>query len=297
MTHTILHGARNFAISPPKITSSPRRLDGVQQTFQSDRLDAFAQARQFPGFPLMEIEECETSEEIPGLAYEHRLRGTGLLRAGHKLESSEIKQPEEGWDEGPETWLTTKPEAFVVGSAHPDHPNLYLTAIESKERVTSKVSRIQCAWKGIVLDSEGQIKPERWKGTVNGQTVTTSAGVTLGSTGVPATEIFTDEDGVFNGWNDSRKAKFDTSQLNLIVTKLSLIPPPTERLGLQMTPGHIPVSVYSIFDEAWYSSLGFVYNYPAGWKLAGVQFDQVFDKACFLYTLTYAYQPEVEPIL
>lgn len=291
--NVILYGERNFPVTLPKVTSSPRKLDSVQQTFQSDRADAFTRARAFPGFPLIEIEECETIEEIPGMAYEHRLRGSGLLNPGHKLESSEIKQPEEGWDEGPETWLTTRPQDFVVGAAHPEHPNLYLTAIESKERVTSKVSRLQCAWKGIVLDAEGQIKPERWKGTVNGQTVTTSAGVILSTPG-----LFLDENGAFNGWYDSRKAKFDTSQLILTVTRLSTTPPPTQKLGMQLTPGHIPVTVYSIFDDpSWFSSAGFVYNYPAGWRLAGVQFDQVLTKACFLYTLTYAYAPKSEPIL
>lgn len=295
MTTTILHGAKNFPITLPKVVSSPRKLDTVQQAFQSDVRDAFTRARAFPGFPLIEIEECETIEEIPGLAYEHRLRGSGLLNPGHKLESSEIKQPEEGWDEGPETWLTTKPEAFVVGSAHPNHPNLYLTAIESKERVTSKVSRIQCAWKGIVLDADGQIKPERWKGTVNGQTINTSGTVFFGHS---TPEIFVDENGVYNGWTDGRKAKFDVSQLNLIVTRLSTTPPPTERLGMQLTPGHIPVEVYSVFDEAaWTGGAGLTWNYPAGWRLAGVQFDQVLTKPCFLYTLTFAYAAKAEPIL
>lgn len=294
----ISHGTRlPFMVQAEDLQKKPRGLDSTTQVWLTDREDSFDGGGYAPGRPLMRIKEVQTLQQAPSL-YQHRLVADGLASARDKIEPAEFSQPEEGWDEHSPTIYTLTPENYTVGTAHPDHPNLYITALTKTQLEGGKVWRIVPSYKGIILDGDGNPKPEKWKGTVNGQNITTSSTVTLGSTGVPATEIFTDEDGVFNGWNDPRKAKFDTSQLNLIVTKLSLTPPPTERLGLQLTPGQIPVTVYSLFDESsWYSSLGFTYNYPAGWKLAGVQFDQVLDKSCFLYTLTFAYQPAVEPIL
>ncbi len=290
---TKLYGERVFAITPPKPQYSPNKLDSLSQSWQTDREDTFGNGGPMPGYPFMDIDECETLIEIPGHAYEHRLRGTGLLKPGHKLESSSIKQPEEGWDEIPEVWLTTDPSAFVVGTAHPKHPNVYLVSIEDREQVTSRVTRMSCNYKGIVLDSEGNIKPGKLKITVNGQSVNTSSAIFLGHY---TPEVFTDESGAWNGWTDSRKTSFDTSKTNLIWTALSTTPPPTERVGLQKDPPRVPITPYSIFDEDLWISSAFTWNYPAGWKLASVQADQCLDKSVWLYTLTFEYNPKTEPV-
>jgi hypothetical protein len=293
MPATQVKGHLNFALGLPKMQYNPRKLDSISQAFQSDREDAYHRSRIFPGYPLMEIEEVETLIEIPGQAYEHRLRAKGFLKPESKCESTEKKQPAEGWDEVPETWLTHDPDSFIIGSAHPDHPNVYLEAKENVEKVTDKISRIQCAYKGIILDASGNIKAAKWKGTVNGESISTNGVVNLSNP-----TLFVDENGTFDGYAAAVKARFDTSRIVLIETRLSLTPPPTNRVGRQKTPGHIPVSVFSIWDDPYWVSSAFTYNYPGkAWKLASVQFDQVLDKPCFLYTLSYEYQPEKVPTL
>lgn len=287
-------GHLNFALGLPKMQYNPRKLDSISQAFQSDREDAYHRSRIFPGYPLMEIEEVETIIEIPGQCYEHRLRAKGFLKPESKCESTEAKQPAEGWDEVPETWLTHDPDSFIIGSAHPDHPNVYLEAKETVEKVTDKIYRVQCAYKGIILDGSGNIKPENWKATVNGETITTTGSIALADT-----SLFKDEAGNFDGSGIAMPTRFDVSRVVLTCTKLMNTAPPTNRVGLQATPGRIPVPVYSIYDATlWLSAEKITRNYPgAAWKLASAQCAQVLDKQAFLVTLTYEYQPKYIPTL
>ena len=288
-----LYGLRTFQLDGKERTASPRKLDTLTLKWQTDSEDSFANGGSMPGYPLMEIEECVTKEEIPGMAYEHTLRGKGLLQPGHKLESNGIKQPQEGWDEGPQVWLTTSPEAFQIGLVHPSIPTLWCVGMDDKDQVTSKVWRVTPSYKGIILDDSGDPKPATWKVTVNGQNISTSSGVILG----PATpEIFFDEDGVWNGWATSQKASFDVSKVNLIKTVLSTTPPPTERTGLSLTPEYIP-EIYNIFDDPSWVASGFTWNYPAGWKCAGIQSDRILNKELYLSTITYEYNPAYVPTL
>ena len=141
--------------------------------------------------------------------------------------------------------------------------------------------------------ANGDPKPATWKVTVNGQNISTTGGVTLGSV---TPEIFTDEAGVWNGWGTSRKGSFDISKVNLVKTMLSTIAPRTDRVGLTLTPEYIP-SIFNIFDDTRWFAAGFTYNYPAGWKLAGVQSERVLDKELYLYTYTYEYNPVFIPTL
>jgi hypothetical protein len=288
-----IQGLKTFELTGRKVTSAPRKLDTLSVSYQTDREDTFARGGPLPGYPFIDIVECETLIEIPGQAYQHNLRGEGLLRPGHKLESNGLRQPEEGWDEGPQTWLTTKPEDFAIGNVHPDISTLWCVGLDDKEQVTDRIWRITPNYRGIILDANGDPKPATWKITVNGETMNTTGTVVLG-TATP--EVFTDEDGNWNGWASARKASFDVSKVNLVKTVLSTTAPPTDRVGLSLTPEYIP-AIYNIFDSpAWFAS-GFTYNYPSGWKLASVQSSRVLDKDLYLYTLTYEYNPIAIPTL
>ena len=288
-----IFGLKTFEITGRKITSSPRKLDTASVSWQTDREDAFARGGPLPGYPFMSIVECETLVEIPGHAYQHNLRGEGLLRPGHRLESSSLKQPEEGWDEGPQTWLTTDPSAFAIGNVHPDIATLWCVGIDSKDQITDRVWRVSPSYRGIIPDASGNPKPGKWKGTVNGETTATSSTISLG---VAATWV-RDENGVFNGWEDQRKAELDSSTVSVIHTLLSFTKPPTDKVGLSYTPARVPL-MFNIYDQAgWYSSAGFTWNWPPGWKLSGVQWDQILDKDIYLYTLTHTYVPKFKPNL
>ena len=290
-----IHGDSNFQMDGVDRQSSPRKLDAITVRWQTDREDTFDRGGCIPGYPLMEIEECATKEDIPDVSYTHTLRGRGLLRAGSKLESSSIRQPEEGWDEGPQTWLTSNPDAFQIGLVHPDVSTMWCVGIDDKEQVTSKVWRVTPNYKGIILDAIGDPKPATWKVTVNGENIGTSAGVVLG-TYTP--EIFFDEAGVWNGWAlPARKASFDVSKINLVKTMVSTTPPPTDRVGLSLTPEYVPAMYHIFDDDRWQQLTNFTFNYPQGFKLAGVQSERILDKELYLYTLTYEYNPVFTPTL
>ncbi len=294
MEAIIIHGPAVSALDGQDRTAAPRKLDTITLPYITDREDTFDHGGPIPGYAFVEIEEVTTRVLAPGQRYLHTLRGKGLLRPGHKLESSSLKQPEEGWDEGPQTWLTTNPGAFSIGSVHPSEPNLWCVGIEDKEQITDKVWRITPTYKGIILTG-GQPKPATWKITVNGETITTSGNVTLGSV---TPQIFTDEDGVWNGWATGRKARFDFSKINLVKTCLSTVAPRTDRVGLSLTPdiGTMP-AMFNIFDDSRWFATGFTYNYPAGWRLASVQSAQLLDKSLYLYTYTFEYNSLFIPTL
>ena len=290
----IEHGNRShLLLAGREIAKRQRGLDTLRQSIRTDREDSFSEGGVVPGFPHMRLKEVVSRQDGPG--WIHEMNAEGLRRGPHKLESSSLAQPEEGWDEGPQTWLTIRPDDFAIGAVHPDHPNIWCVGKPTIEDINGHVWRVSCDYKGIILDGDSNPKPGKLKVTVNGQAVNTSGNVTLGHY---TPEIFTDENGVFDGWTTARKGSFDTSKVNIVWTALSLTPPPTERVGMQKTPPRVPVTVSSIFDNnAWYSSSGFTYNYPAGWKLASVQADQVLDKSVWLYTLTFEYNPIAVPIL
>ena len=285
-----IFGLKTFEITGRKITSSPRKLDTASVSWQTDREDAFARGGPLPGYPFMSILECETLVEIPGHAYQHNLRGEGLLRPGHRLESSSLKQPEEGWDEGPQTWLTTDPSAFSIGTVHPDIPTLWCVGIDSKDQVTDRVWRVSPSYRGIIPLADGNPKPGKWKGTVNGETRQAGSLALIGTT-------FVDENGTYNGWSTARDSTLDTSKVAVTHSLLSFTAPPTDKVGRPLTPARVPL-LDNIFETtSWYSSAGFTWNWPPGWKLSGVQWDQILDKEIYLYTLTHEYVPKAEPKL
>lgn len=287
----IEHGKSKYLELPGlEVAKRQRSLDSLRRSIRTDREDTFREGGALPGFPHMRLKEVVSKQDGPG--WMHELSAEGLRRGPHKLESSSLQQPEEGWDAGPQTWLTVDPAAFQIGLVHPEIPTVWCVGIESKEDLNGHVWRVTPSYKGIILDGSGDPKPATWKVTVNGRNISTSAGITLGSV---TPEVFTDEDGVWNGWATSLKASLDVSQINLVKTVVSTTPPPTTRVGLSLTPEYVP-AMANIFDDLRWSAASFTYNYPAGWKLAGVQSERVLDKELYLYTLTYEYNPVRIPI-
>lgn len=285
-----IHGPSFAFLDGKDRTAAPRKLDTLRLPVLTDREDTFDRGGPMPNYPFMEIDECVTKELVPGLRYQHTLSGRGFFRPGSKLEASSISQPDEGWDEGPQTWLTTSPDTFSIGSVHPDYSSLWCVAIDNKEKVTSKITRVTASYKGIIPLADGNPKPGKWKGTVNGETRQAGALALVGTT-------FVDENGTYNGWASPRDSTLDTSKVAVVHTLLSFTAPPTDKVGRPYTPARVPL-LDNIFETtSWYSSAGFTWNWPPGWKLAGVQWDQILDKSIYLYTLTHEYVPKAEPKL
>ena len=288
----IEHGnARYLELPTLEVTKRSRALDSLRRTIRTDAEDTFRDGGALPAFPHMRIKECVSKKDGPG--WLHDITAEGLRSGRDKLESSSLTSPAEGWDEGPQVWLTSDPDAFTIGSVHPTQPNLWLVSLDTKEDLNGHIWRVTCTYRGIILDGSGNPKPATWKVTVNGQNISTSGGVTLGSV---SPQTFTDEDGNWNGWATSRKGSFDVSKVNLVKTELSTTAPRTDRVGMTLTPEYIP-AIYNIFDDTRWFATGFTYNYPAGWKLSGVQSERVLSKELYLYTYTYEYNPIFIPTL
>lgn len=287
----IEHGKKAYLELPGmEVAKRHRGLDSFRRSIRTDREDTFRDGGAVPGFPHMRLKEVVSKQDGPG--WMHELTGEGLRRGPHKLESSSLQQPAEGWDEGPQTWLTVEPSAFQIGLAHPTVPTLWCEGMDSKEDLNGHVWRVTPSYKGIIPDALGNPKPEKWRGTLNGQTVST--GTPISFYGQP---WIVDEDNAFNGWVGPYKGEFDASQVTVICSKLSFTPPPTDRVGRHYTPARVPL-MDNIYDETgWTSAAGFTYAWPAGWRLSGVQWDQILDKEIYLYTLSWSYVPRIKPNL
>ena len=104
----IEHGPRILEIEPEDLVIRPYGLDSTVQVWQTDREDTFHHGGPPPRRPNMRIKEVQTKPDGP--VFIHRLQCDGLARSSDKIEANRIRQPEEGWDEGPMEVLTTRPE-------------------------------------------------------------------------------------------------------------------------------------------------------------------------------------------
>jgi hypothetical protein len=279
MAAYIEHGPRCLEIEPEELVIRPRGLDTTLQVWQTEREDSFHYGGPPPRRPHMRIKEVQTKADGP--VFVHRIQAEGLARNVDKIESNRLRQPEEGWDEGPMEILTTQPARFGPGDKLPGFDSLWVVGIE-KDDLNGHVWR-------MALDAKGILAPKARKRriTVNGQPVSSSS--TLALTNSPGTP-FVNEQGVFTGWNDQRYTNLDNSRVVVVDTFLSSEPPPTDKLPGHLTPENAP-PVKDLFSYPWWSSSGFTFNWPWGWALKGIQSDQLLDKPLWLVSITTEYVP------
>jgi hypothetical protein len=282
-SHQII-GLKNFRLEEDKITRRQRGLDQLVQVWQRDRYDAFANGGAPPNFPNMRILEDEITVEVPGQAYVHRLQCSGI--AGHNptkvLEMAE-KITAGGWDEATVGFATREPDSITLGSVHPDYPAMFAVDID-RSLIDKPFYNLQCAYKGIIgVEAD---KPRKRRITVNNQVLSSSTTLAL----TPGNTPFYDEFGNFTGWQDQRFTALDTSRIILIESFVSSTVPPTDRIPGHWTPEN-PPEVFDIFDMPWYSSAGFTFNWPWGWKLSGVESEQIPGVSLWLISLTFEYVP------
>lgn len=264
----ILYGARDFAIDLPKITQRPNGLDAVSQTFQSSTRDAFARGGCFPNLRNIWITESEPTVEIEGMAYEIRVRGEGLVSGEDVQEDNEVICTDEGWDQGPMSWLTLNPSRFQKGMQHPHISTMWMTEVKMKRiagprNSTEGVWRVSGEHKGILLQQDGLPKGRKRRITVGNQAVGSSNPMTL----IGAT--FVNPEGAYTGWPDARKTTLDSSRVQVSDTFLTWDPPPTDKLPGHLTPDNAP-AVFDIFSIPWFSPSSFSWNWPWGWCLKSI---------------------------
>lgn len=298
---TILHGALDFAIEPPKITLRPNGLDTVSQLWQNRNPLIFARGGRFPGLSNFFITESEPTIEIENYANEIRVRGEGLADGQDREEDNEIAVTDEGWDQGPMTWLTLDPSKFKRGNLHPHYSTLWLLDVQ-KKRVAGPRGSMEGVWrvsgdhKGILLQDTGLPKGRKRRVTVGNQVVSSSVPLTLGYSS-PGVSPFKNEAGTFTGWGDLRYTALDSSRVQVSDTFLTWTAPPTDQLPGHLTPENAP-PVKDIFATPWYSTAGFTWNWPWGWKLVSISSEPLIygvPGVPYLTTIVTEYVPRAVP--
>lgn len=297
----IQHGRRDFPRDLPKLTLRPNGLDTATQLYLSSNPHTFAKGGKFPGLSNIWITESEPTLEPAGLSSEIRLRGEGLTDGQDREEDNEISVTDEGWDSGPMTWLTLNPGNYQRGNVHPHYPTLWLLDVQ-KKRVAGPRGSMEGVWrvsgdhKGIILQDNGLPKARKRRITVGNQAVSSSVPLTLGYSS-PGVSPFRDENGTFTGWGDLRYTALDSSRVQISDTFLTWDEPPTDQLPGHLTPENAP-AVKDIFATAWYSSAGFTWNWPWGWKLVSISSEPLIYGVTgvpYLTTIVTEYVPRAVP--
>lgn len=302
-----LFGATDFPITPPKETPRRGSLDTVEQTFQTSRKNAFevddarsGRISKFPGYSTMYIDEIVRDEEIPGMAYEQRLKGLGLLNGRDKIVSDPTANPEEGWDTGEHEVFTLQPARYLQKQPHPLIPSLYITDRDSETEIGA-IKRLRLAYKGIVpvsVDNLGNPVPKGYKRKITSSSSTqqTSAPIVIYYR-VPVSGGYI--------WLPGASAKnynFDDSRIQVTDTFLDFTPPDYNRLPGNWIPPGAPTELEPATGLSQILPPGVAagvssgaaqvtFNEPHGWVLKSYNVDQLFDLPVYLYTLTAEWVP------
>lgn len=293
---TILHGLLDFPISLPKETPRRGALDTVEQTFQTSRKDAFrvdaarsGRISPFPGYSTVFIDEIVCDEEIPGRAYEQKLKGLGLLDGLDRIVSDPTANPEEGWDTGEHEVYTLNPSRYLQKQAHPLIPSLYITDRDVETEI-GRIKKLRLGYKGIVpvsVDNLGNPVPKGYKRRLSTTSYTQSTQAPL------AVYVFIT--GV--GWvlGSAQNYNFDASRLNVTDSYLSFDPPDYNAVPGNWQPPGVPDELenQSGLSEILGPGTGvppgtgqISLNRPYGWVLRSYGAEQLFDLPVWLYTLT-----------
>ena len=296
----IEHGNKKLLHLPGlEISKRQRSLDSMRRTIRTDSEDTFREGGTLPGFPHMRLKEVVSREDGPG--WLHELSAEGLRRGMDKLEDNRILQPAEGWDEGPQTWLTIRPEAWQAGRVHPVYPSLWMTEGGTKEDLNGHVWRVSAPFKGIIPQENGLPKARKRRITVGNQVVNSSTTLALTNglkDGKPWPFVAT-VNGVTagTGWSDQRFTNLDSSRVQVADTFITFEAPPTDQLPGHLTPENAP-PVKDIFDLPWYSSAGFSFNWPWAWSLKSISSEPLMfglEGTPYLTTIVTEYVPRAQP--
>lgn len=246
----ILYGETCFDLEPPRVMRRAKTLDGIMGYSQANREDAFAEGAALPDYPHMFVRDCETQCEVPGYAYTHRWQADGLLTGKDKVEDNGIRQPEEGWDEGPMTVLTRRPDLFVEGMSHPQYSSLILTGGIEKRHVIGSLWRVQANYQGIL-----GYKPVKRTYSVNSKEERAYTGY------------------IIPGLVSSTAQRWTTLRSRIQMTErfLKVGYPPTELIGKLLVGGEIPADTPTIITPPINTfTSNYKYMYPYGWRVASV---------------------------
>lgn len=272
----ILHGASYFEIADSRReTRRVRGLDALRVSYHTTSKDTFAAGGAAPDDPYMRIQEDEVQEEVPDQSYTHSLTCHGILGGSpHKLESDEITETDEGWDSGPQVWITTLPDSYEIGQSHPNHDSLILREV-TKTNLDGTFYRIACDYKGLLGD-----KPKKRRMTVDGREVQASSPMILPPIG--SAQLYT----------------LKVPRVVLVDIYVSTEEPDTLLLGRQLDEDEYPDDLPEIAPFQWQNvTADLRFNYPRYWRLESLQAEKIgSSNPVWLINQTWVYAPLLEPL-
>lgn len=278
----IEHGKTSILKFPNvEISKRQRSIDSMRCSVRTNSEDTYREGGALPEYPHMRLKEVVSRQDGPG--WIHDLTAEGLRRGPDKLESSMLRQPEEGWDEGPMTWLTVQPDLWKIKNVHPVVDTLWISDIE-KEDINGHVWRIKADCKGII-PVDGLPKGYKRRYSVATSSVPTSAPIQL---------YIRQPDGSYVLDPNSRDYIFSSPSVQVTDTFLSFTepdtagipgnwippdPPPTRNLLTDLTLGDPGVlTAAAIAAQA--------INIPNGWVLESIASERLFDLDVWLTSYT-----------
>ncbi len=269
------YGTLDMEIEPEELVKVKDGLDTSMQVWQTGEEESFIEGGVTPGRPLMRIKEVATKRDGP--RFIHRLMSEGFVRPKDKIESSKMRKPEEGWDEGPMSILTLKPENYFNGGQHPLYPSLILLDLE-KEDVSAlgNVWRINCECRGIL-----QIKAVKRRYSTNGREVTATEAFALPTL----------------AGGDPKRWTSPMQNLQMTERFLMIGQPPTGKIGQVLLGGDVPSDTPIIFTSAVNAfSTTRRWNYPFGWRIDSLTADRLYEgRLEHDVTVQYSYRELSEP--
>lgn len=271
----------------------PNGLDGLRMVYQTRSMTSFERGGAPPGYPGLRIKEDAPKRDGP--VWIHNLLCEGLIDGRDRVEEDRVRIPDEGFDEGPMTWLTTRPEQYARGMVHPTIPTLWLIDSERERIQRGHVYRVSGQFKGIV-EVAGLPKSRKRRITVGNQVISSSRGMVL--TGISPDHLpFVDENGDWTGWLDARYTALDSSRVQVSDSFITFDAPPTDGLPGHLTPENAP-PVKDIFGYAWYTPANFTWNWPWGWTLKSISSEPLLYGLVgtpYLTTIVTEYVPRAVP--
>lgn len=270
MTEFHEYGLTRFQLAGARLTRRSEDLDQLVMEWQTPDRFAFTPGGKPPGYPGMTIMDVETEEDTES-CFLHRLQCQGVV--GVKLEKvtqRTVRENLEGWDEGSERWLTVNPATHQRGDAMPNNAQLYCVSVEREE--------YRNGWWWISKDYRGLVGTKTYKRRI-----------TVNENIVSPGEPFVNE--LSGGWGTASKGQLSLPRVVVQDSYVSTSAPPTNAIPGASTPSDAP----SLNTSIGFEGMELVRNWPAGWKLASLESDQIPGKNLWLITLSREYVWSAQP--
>jgi hypothetical protein len=265
-------GDTTFAAPGARFTRRRDGLDSGTLEWFNPSLAAYTPGDAPPGYSGLVIQEVEIEEDYPG-RYVHRLQCLGVLgNKPNRRVKSVFRQTTDTFDEGNEEWIMLGQGLIAMGSTPAAHPTM-VCVDRSEELLEAGFYHVTASYRGL-LGARGYKR----RISVNENIINPSEPVYLNQPG---------------GWpNAALPSQFSLPKIVVQDSYVSTTPPNTFAIPGMLTPPNPP----PIQNFYWQDSMDrIVFNWPWGWKLAGIDADNIPGSSIWATTYTYEFQWSVLP--